>query len=240
MQKLFILTKKELISYFASPVAYIVIGVFYLLVAGFFNKDLFYLNQASFRNILELIPLALVILVPAVTMGTWSEEKRIGTLENLMTLPVTKIEILLSKLLADFIVVLVTIFSTLPLVVVLNALGNPDNGIIFTGYFSLGLLAATYVLIGNLISINTNNQIVAFILSVAVIAFFYGIGDPLVLELLPQAARGYFEAISLSSHFDSIARGVIDSRDLVYYFSVAAVLFVMLKVRLLRISKVGK
>jgi ABC-2 type transport system permease protein len=122
----------------------------------------------------------------------------------------------------------------------MNMLGNPDNGVIIAGYIGLSLLSATYIIIGQFISINTENQIVAFILSSVIIAFLYILGEPKFLEIVPTGLRVYFESLGLGAHFKSIARGVVDSRDVLYYLSIIIILFMFTYKSLKRILVKGK
>lgn len=249
MKELLVLTKKELKDYFISPIAYVVIITFTLLVGIMFAKDIFVYNQASMRRILTEIdiinlsipiPVILILIIPAITMRSWAEEKREGTLEIISTLPISRIEIVIAKFLSAFIFTTQLILLTIPIPITLNLLGNPDNGVIIAGYLGLILLSATYILIGQLVSINTQNQIVALIVSIVLIGILYTVGESGFLIFVPTSLRTFFEAFGLGSHFRSIARGVLDSRDILYYLSIILLLFMFIYKSLSRIKRTGK
>jgi ABC-2 type transport system permease protein len=240
MKNILTITKKELKDYFISPIAYVVIAVFIAVCGIWFAKEVFSENRADMRNIFTFIPLLLIIAIPALTMRSWAEEKREGTLEIITTLPISKIELIIAKFVSTLAFTTLMIIATLPIPITLNVLGNPDNGIIIAGYIGLILLSATYIMIGQFVSINTQNQIVAFILASVLIAILYVIGEVNFLEVIPSALREYFQALGLGSHFRSIARGVIDTRDILYYFSIIIILFVFTYKSLDRIKRIGK
>ena len=209
--------KKEIRSYFSSPVAYIVITVFLLICGWFFSTSLFVVGQASLRNVFQIIPFVLTFFVPAITMRLVSEEKKTGTFELLSTMPVADSEIVLGKYLAALVLLAVSIGFTLTYAVTVGALGNSDGGATAAAYIGLVLLGAGYVAIGLLASSLTENQIVAFIVSFLII-FALSLVDK-VLLFVPAALASIFEYLSAEYHFNNIARGVLDSRDLVYYAS---------------------
>lgn len=173
-------------------------------------------------------------------MRSWAEEKREGTLEIITTLPISKIELIIAKFTSTLTFTILMIMATLPIPITLNALGNPDNGVIIAGYIGLILLSATYIMIGQFVSINTQNQIVAFILSAVLIAILYIIGEVKFLEVLPSSLRVYCQALGLGVHFRSIARGVIDTRDVLYYLSIIIILLMFTYKSLDRIKRTGK
>lgn len=209
--------KKEMRSYFTSPVAYIVITVFLLICGWFFSTSLFVVGQASLRNVFQIIPFVLTFFVPAITMRLLSEEKKSGTFELLTTMPVADIEIVLGKYLAALALLAVSMGLTATYAFTVGVLGKADGGAILAGYIGLLLLGAGYVAIGVLASSLTENQIVAFILSFVVI-FVLSLIDK-VLLFVPTALATVCEYLSAEYHFNNIARGVLDSRDLVYYAS---------------------
>jgi len=209
--------KKELRSYFSSPVAYIVITVFLLICGWFFATSLFVIGQASLRNVFQIIPFVLTFFVPAITMRLLSEERKSGTFELLTTLPVSDFDIVLGKYLAAVVLLAVALLCTLGYAITVSALGNADGGVTTAGYLGLLLLGAGYVAIGILASTLTENQIVAFIISFMVI-FVLSLVDK-VLMFLPARLASVFEYLSAEYHFHNIARGVVDTRDLVYYAS---------------------
>ncbi len=226
--------KKELRSLFDSPVAYIVITIFLLICGWFFFSDLFLVNQASLRNLFNIIPFIFMFFVPAVTMRLISEEKRSGTIEVLLTLPVRDYEIVLGKFLAGLILIAVAVMLTLTYTLTLSGLGDLDSGSVVAGYFGLIFLGATYPSIGVFTSSLTQNQIVAFITSFVIIFALYMLDK--VLIFLPNFLVSFFEYLSADYHFSNISRGVIDSRDVVYYLSVIF-FFLFLAVRALESRK---
>jgi len=240
MKNIIVLAKKEFKDYFISTIAYIVVSLFVIVVGVIFSKDVFVLGVANMRNIFNLIPLVLVFLIPALTMRSFAEERQNGTFELLLTSPISHIQILIAKFLATMLFVIVLLISTLPIPIILNVIGNPNNGIIIAGYLGLLLLSASYISIGQFISINNTNQITAFLLSVMIIGLFYVIGLSNFLELLPIGFRDIFTSISLKSHFDSVSKGVIDSRDVLYYLSIWILLLYFTFQSILRIKKKGK
>jgi ABC-2 type transport system permease protein len=209
--------RKELRAYFTSPVAYIVITVFLLICGWFFSTSLFVVGQATLRNVFQIIPFVLTFFVPAITMRLVSEEKKTGTFELLATMPVADSEIILGKYLAALTLLAVSMAFTLTYAVTVGALGNADAGVLAAGYIGLMLLGAGYVAIGILASSLTENQIVAFIISFLII-FALSLVDK-VLMFVPSALASVFEYLSAEYHFNNIARGVLDSRDLIYYAS---------------------
>ncbi len=233
------ITSKELKDYFISPIAYVVALAFTVVTSIWFVKDLFIENSAEMREVFNFIPLLLIVVIPAVTMRSWAEEKREQTLEVISTLPIKRGELIISKFLSAFLYTLFLILLTLPIPITLNVLGSPDNGVIIAGYLGLFLLSATYIVIGQFISINTNNQIVSFIISAVIILVLYVVGEPRFLEILPSGFRPYFESLGLGAHFRSIAKGVLDTRDILYYLSIIIVLFTFIYKSLKRIYKTG-
>ena len=209
--------KKELRSYFTSPIAYFVITVFLLLTGVFFAFSLFPTGQASLRNLFQIVPFFFVLFVPAITMRLISEEKKSGTFELLATMPVADTEIILGKYLAALVLLMVSLGFTLTYAITMGALGNIDGGATVAGYLGLVLLGAGYIGIGILASSLTENQIIAFLVSLFVI-FVLSIIDKLLL-FLPSALASVLEYLGTEYHFNNIARGVLDSRDLVYYAS---------------------
>lgn len=217
--------KKELRSYFASPLGYVFI-LFYLLVSNgffFFIHDFFRAGQATMRGYFMTLPWIFLFFVPAVTMRLWAEERKLGTLEMLLTMPLREVEVVLGKFLASFAFLAITLAFTLTVPVSIGILGRPDWGVIAASYAGSLFLGAAYLAIGLWISSLTESQVVAFIVSVAVIFLF------LVAGIAPSwlGSLGWFAAfceyLSLLSHFQNILRGVLDTRDVVYYLAVVAV-----------------
>jgi ABC-2 type transport system permease protein len=209
--------KKELRSFFDSPIAYIVITIFLLISGWFFFSDLFLVNQASLRNLFNIIPFIFMFFIPAVAMRLISEEKRSGTIEVLLTLPVKDYEIILGKFLAGLILIFVAVILTLVYSLTLSGLGNLDFGSVAAGYLGLMFLGATYLSVGVFTSSLTQNQIVAFITGFVIVFALYMLDK--VLIFLPGFLSSFFEYLSVNYHFSNISRGVIDSRDVIYYLS---------------------
>ena len=236
MNKFYAIFKKEFKSYFSLPIAYIYITVFLVLSSWLFMRVFFLVGQASMRNFFGLMPWMFLFFVPAITMRLWAEEKKLGTLEILMTMPVREHEVVLAKFFASFCFLALTIALSFPLVITVFALGNADSGPIIGGYLGLLLMGAAYLAIGLFISSLTENQIVAFIISVVVIFVLIIIGQDMVLFSVPGFLVPIFSYLSLGAHFESIGRGVVDSRDLIYYFSIIG-FFLFLNVRKLETGK---
>ncbi|MBN1295739.1 ABC transporter permease [bacterium] len=212
--------RREFRSYFDSPVAYIFITVFLVLAGWLFYSGFFIMNFASLRSYFDLLPWMFLFFVPAVTMRLWSEEKKLGTMELLMTLPVRDIDVVIGKFLASFSFMTLTILLTFPLIITVFALGNPDSGPIIGGYLGAILMGGAYLSIGMFASSLNENQIIAFILGVVICFGLFMVGEGFVLMRVPGSWAAFFQYLGLGSHFRSIGRGVIDSRDIVYYFSV--------------------
>jgi len=218
--------KRELSQYFNTPLGFIYIDVF-LLLTGFFFFELFKFftaEQATLRNLFVLLPWIYLFFVPAISMRLLAEDKKIGTVEVLMTLPLRDWEVVLAKYLAAFIFLTIALLVTFPLVfVVARAAATGvtlDYGPIYGGYLAAILMGGAFLAVGIFFSSLTDNQIVAFILSVVAMAVFLLIGIPDVVDYFPPALQRFVLNISLVSHFQSVGRGVIDSRDMIYYLSI--------------------
>ena len=239
MRNFYAIFKKEFRSYFNLPIAYIFITLFLGLSNFLFLRGFFFDGQATMRGFFTFIPLMFLFFVPAITMRVWAEEKKLGTMEILMTLPVREYEVVLGKFCASFCLLMVTVALSLPLVITVAALGDPDGGPIIGSYLGVLLMGGAYLAIGIFISSLTENQIIAFIISAVVIFVLMFIGWGMVLSAIPGYLKPLvpiFSYLSLDTHFYSIARGIIDSRDLVYYFSVIG-FFLYLNVRKLQTGK---
>ncbi len=221
MKQTLSLTRKELDSYFSSPMALIFVGVFlattlftFFWVDGFFARGV-----ADVRSLFRWLPILMIFLVAALTMRQWSEEEQTGTLEILMTLPARLAQLVIGKFLAVLLLVIVALALTLFLPVSVALVGNLDWGPVFGGYLAAILMAAGYIAIGLFVSSRTNNQIVALTLAVIVCGLFHLVGSPTITELVDPNVGEILRAIGTGSRFESIERGVIDLRDLVYYLS---------------------
>jgi ABC-2 type transport system permease protein len=212
--------KREFASYFNSPIAFIYLTVFLALSSWLFLKGFFLIGEASMRTYFGLVPWIFLFFVPAITMRLWAEERKVGTMELLMTLPVTDTEAVLGKFLASFVFLLLSLALSFVVPIVVAALGDPDPGQIIGGYLGSVLIGAAFLAIGLFISSLTENQIVAFILSVVGIFGLFILGEDFVLFGVPDRLVPVFSFLGLAGHYDSVSRGVVDSRDIVYYLSV--------------------
>lgn len=219
--------RREFAAYFATPVATVFIVIFLVLsgaltftLGGFFAR-----GQADLLPFFGFIPWLFLFLVPALTMRLWAEERRLGTIELLLTLPITPAQAVVGKFLAAWAFCGVALLLTFPLIITVNILGEPDNGVILTGYLGCLLVAGAYLAIGAAISALTRNQVIAFVLAVAGCFLFAAAGSPVVTEfltsnlpLLAEVARG----LSISERFNGFTRGVIGARDVIFFASFIA------------------
>lgn len=231
MKQALSIVRKELNGYFGSPMALIFVGVFLAatLFTFFWVEAFFAQGVAEVRSMFRWMPILLIFLVAALTMRQWSEEQQTGTLEMLLTLPARLIQLVLGKFLAVMVLVILALALTLFLPITVSILGNLDWGPVIGGYLAAILLAAAYVAIGLFISSRTDNQIVALILTALVGGLFYLIGSPGVTAFFSDRVAEILRAVGSGSRFESIERGVVDIRDLVYYLSLTA-LFLTLNV----------
>ena len=223
------ITKRELSGYFSSPVAYVFIVIF-LLLTGFFTftftaGGFFERGQASLDgSFFTWHPWLYLFLVPAVGMRLWAEERRVGTLELLLTMPITAWQAILGKFIASWVFLGLALALTFPVVITVNFLGSPDNGMIFTAYLGSFLMAGAYLAISCMTSAMTRNQVVSFILAVVICLFLVLCGFPPVTNMLNQLDKPWpvnlVAGFSVMTHFTWFSRGVMDSRDFVFYFSV--------------------
>ncbi|MGD9200199.1 MAG: ABC transporter permease subunit [Chitinispirillia bacterium] len=230
MRSIITIFLKEFKAYFFSPIAYVFITV-YLVVTNFlFFQGFFIINQADMRGYFSLLPWLFLIFVPAVTMRSWAEEKKGKTLELLLTWPVKDIEVVIGKFLASFCFLAISLLLSITIPITISILGNPDGGPIWGGYLGALLLGAAYLSIGLWISSITENQIVAFIVGVVATFCLFMVGNPFITMLAPSAIVPLLTFLGIGNHFESIGRGVIDSRDIIYYLSVIS-FFLFLNVR---------
>jgi ABC-2 type transport system permease protein len=218
-----IVMRRELASYFATPLAYVFILIFLVLA----NAFTFYLGgyyergQADLDPFFTFHPWLYLFLIPAISMKLWAEERKSGSIELLMTLPITLRDAVLGKFLAAWIFTALALALTFPLWITVNVLGSPDNGAILAAYLGSLMLAGGFLAIGSCMSALTRNQVVAFILGVVVCFAFLLAGFPLVLDIFrswaPQALTDAIASLSFLTHYESIAKGVIDVRDLLYF-----------------------
>ena len=221
------IAKREWIGYFSSPVAYVFLVIF-LMLSGFFTfmvgRTFFDLGQASLATFFIWMPWLFLFLVPAVGMRLWSEERRLGTIELLLTMPITAWQAIVGKFLASWLFLALALFLTFPIVITVNYLGDPDNGVIFSSYVGCVLLAGAYLAVSCMTSAMTRNQVVSFIISVVICLFLILAGFPPVTEAIAKWASPWIvegvAAVSVITHFDGFQKGVIDSRDVFFFLSV--------------------
>jgi len=230
MHNILAIARKEFRSYFSSVIAYIFITLFLAVSGWLFMSGFFLVGQASLRPFFSLLPWLFLVFVPAVTMRLWAEEKKLGTIELLMTFPVRDVEVVLGKFVAALAFLAVALALSFPLALTAAYAGDPDWGPIFGGYLGSLLLGGAYLAIGVFASSLTENQIVAFLIAVVTCFGMYVTGEEFVLYRVPQALVGFLSYLSLGTHFESIGRGVLDTRDLIYYLSVIG-FFLFLNVR---------
>ena len=209
--------KKEFRTYFVSPIAYIVISIFLIVTGWFFFSTFFLFNQANLRNFFSLLPVVFAFVVPAVTMRLFSEELNVGSYEILLTMPVTYREVVLGKFLAGVAFVTAMLLPTLAYPVTITFLGDLDWGPVVGGYVGAVLLGASFSAVGLFASSLTRNQIVAFIVGVA-ICFTLVLIDK-ILFFLPSPLVGVLEYLGADYHFENISKGILDSRDIIYFLS---------------------
>jgi len=215
-----IICRKELRIFFDSPIAYIFIIAFLAFSNWLFFRTFFIVGQISMRDYFFFIPWIFLVFIPAVTMRLWAEEKKIGTLEVLMTLPVKNHEVVLGKFLASFSFVMIALALSFSLPLTLFFLGDVDSGPIIGGYVGACFLGGAFLAIGLFVSNLAENQIVAFIIAALLSFALFIIGEDIVLATIPNSLVPTFSFLGLGKHFVSLQRGVIDSRDLIYYISV--------------------
>ena len=217
------LFRRELQSYFATPVAYVFIVIFLVLMGAFtFYLGNFYeRGQADLGPFFIFHPWLYLLLVPAITMRLWAEERKTGSIELLMTLPITPWQAVLGKYLAAWAFTGVALSLTFPIWITVNYLGDPDNGAIVAAYIGSFLMAGGFLAIGACLSATTPNQVIAFVITVVVCFVFLASGFPMVLDFFtswaPQILVDGIASLSFLTHFESISKGVIDLRDLIYF-----------------------
>jgi len=222
MKKTWIIAKRELSVFFDSLIGYIIIVAF-LGFTGFFTwlygSDIFYVGQASLQTFFSIAYWTLFFFIPAITMRLVAEEKRSGTLDLLFTKPVTDWQIITGKFVSTLMLILISLVLTLPYYFTIWGLGPIDHGVVWSGYLGLVLMSAAYISIGIFASTVTKNQIIAFLL-----ALFIGIFFHIIFKMLAQSMTGQLADIinylNLSSHYEAISRGVIDTKDLIYFLSI--------------------
>jgi ABC-2 type transport system permease protein len=224
MRTTLIVARRELGGYFATPVAVVFIVIFLALqgVLTFNLGNFFDRNQADLMPFFNFIPWVFLLLVPAITMRLWAEERRLGTIELLLTLPITQGQAVMGKFLAAWAFCAIALLLTFPFVVTINYLGSPDNGVIASGYLGALLVAGSFLAIGAAVSAATKNQVIAFVLAVAICFVFAVASYPLVTDFIARSSptlAGLVRRISVAERFQDFTRGVISLRDVVYFAS---------------------
>lgn len=229
MKGLVAIIKRELAGYFITPVAYVFIviflamsGVFTFNVGGYYERA-----QADLQPFFNFHPWMYLFLIPAISMRLWAEERRVGTIELLMTLPVSEWSIVAGKYLAAWIFAGIALALTVPMWITVNWLGNPDNGVILAGYIGSFLMAGAFLAIGACVSASTKSQVIAFVISVVICFLFLAAGLPAVTNFFsnwaPDIVIDTVTSFSFLTHFDAITKGVIDLRDLVFFVSLIVI-----------------
>lgn len=225
MKNVITIIKRELNSYFATPVAYVFIVIF-LVMSGaltFYLGNFYERGQADLIPFFQFHPWLYLFLVPAIAMRLWAEERKTGSIELLMTLPISIGQSVIGKYLAAWMFIGIALMLTFPIWITVNYLGNPDNGVILAAYLGSFLMAGGFLAIGSCISATTKNQVIAFIITVVICFLFLLAGSSLVLNFfkvwIPQSIVDAISSLSFLTHYVSISKGVIDLRDIIYFFS---------------------
>lgn len=228
MGKTGIIFKRELYAYFSTPLAYVFIVIF-LVMNGIFTFDLggfFIRGQADLQPFFNFHPWLYLFMIPALAMGLWADERKSGTIELLMTLPIRLRDAVLGKFLAAWVLSGIALLLTFPIWITVNYLGTPDNGVILAAYIGSWLMAGGFLAIGSCMSALTRNPVIAFILTVAICFLFVSSGSPIVLNAFsgwaPQLLLDAIATLSFLTHFDAINKGVLDIRDLLFFAVVIA------------------
>lgn len=239
---MFVVFKRELRSYFATPLAAIFIIIF-LVMAGiftFFLGDFFAWGQASLGSFFMFHPWLYLFFIPAIAMKLWAEERKTGTIEVLLTLPISVADVVIGKFLAAWIFTGCALLLTFPMWISVNVLGHPDNGVILASYIGSFLMAGAFVSVGACMSSISKSQVIAFVLSATFCFLFVSIGTPLILGFLgdwvPKFVLDTVAGFSFSSHFESITRGVIDLGDAIFFASMI-ILFLFINVAIIDLKK---
>ena len=229
MGKSIAICKRELQSYFSTPLAYVFIVIFVALngASAFYFGGFFDRGQADLQPLFGFQPWLYLFLVPAVAMRLWAEERKSGTIEFLMTLPVSTAQAVIGKFIAAWIFVVIALMLTFPLWITVNYLGDPDNGVIVASYFGSMLMAGAYLAIGSFVSALTRNQVIAFVIGAAAIFLFMMSGLEIVLSSFqgwaPPFVTDLVQSLSFLTHYQNIVQGLIDIRDLIFFLSVMGV-----------------
>ena len=225
MNGIVMIFRRELAGYFSTPIAYVFLVIFLFLsgVFTFYMGSFFERGQADLLPFFNFHPWLYLFLIPALSMRLWAEERKTGTIELLLTLPITTFQAVTGKFLSTWFFITIALALTFPIWITVNILGDPDNGVILSGYIGSLLMAGGFLAIGSCLSAVTRNQVIAFVLSVVVCLVFVLSGFPLVLAFFngwaPDFLVHLISSFSFLSHFGAISKGVIDLRDLIYFLS---------------------
>ncbi len=236
------LFRRELASYFVTPVAYVFIVIFLALLGAmtFFLGGFFGRGEADLAPFFAFHPWLYLLLVPAISMRLWSDERKAGTIEMLLTLPISPTQAVVAKFFAAWAFAAIALALTFPFWLTVNYLGSPDNGVIVSGYLGSLIMAGAYLAIGSCFSTASKNQVIAFVLAVLVSLIFTVAGTPLVLEFVsgwaPRAVMDVIAGLSFIANFEAISKGVLDFANLFYFISVIA-LFLFINVVLVNVLK---
>jgi ABC-2 type transport system permease protein len=230
MNKVLPIFRREIFAYFYSPMAYIVISVFLIFTGWFFTSELFLSNDSSLRSMFSSIPFIFIFFAPAITMRLLSDERKSGTIELLVTMPISDLEIVIGKYLAGLGLLVVALVFTLPYAITVVALGKPDMGMLVTGYLGLILMGASYIAVGVFASTVSKNQVVSFIIAFMIIFALFLLDK--FLAIMPAYLVPVLQYLSIDYHFNNIGRGVIDTRDIAYYLSLVVFMLALAKLSL--------
>jgi len=228
MPNIMVVFKRELAGYFTTPIAYIFMIIFVFLsgIFAFYIGNFFDRGQADLFSFFTFHPWLYLFLIPALAMRLWAEERKSGTIELLLTMPITTPQAVLGKFFAAWAFTGIALILTFPLWITVNYLGDPDNGIILASYIGSFLMAGAFLAIGSCISALTRNQVIAFVVSAVICLLFVLSGFPLVLDFFsvwaPEFIVSAISSFSFLTHFDAISKGVIDLRDIIYFLSLIA------------------
>lgn len=211
--------KKEFAGYINSPLAYIFVGLFLVIGNWLFFQSFFVLNQANVRPYFDLLPWIFLFITPALTMRLWAEEKKTGTIETLLTFPVRDIEVILAKFFSSLLFLSIVLLLSITLPITASSLGDVDWGVVIGGYLGAIFLGALYLALGLFISSLCKNQIVAFLITLVSCFILFIMGTPFVLQAVPFLAP-VLRVVGSGSHFFNLARGIVDTRDFIYYVSI--------------------
>ena len=235
MKTIFTLFKKEFFGYFTSPMAYIFLVVFSLVNGYFFSNTFFLIGQSDLRSLFNIVPMVYLFFIPAITMSLIAKEENAGTMEVLCTLPIENYELVIGKYLSSISLILVgLVFTDIHLITLMKFGTNIDYGAVFTGYLGLFFVGSVYAAIGTFASSLFDNQVVAFIVAVFIVLMFF-LFDKLLI-FVPSFLAGFIQYLSVGYHSSSISRGVIDSRNIIYFVSIIGV-FLFLAIQILNSRK---